>query len=70
MKQQEVQERDFYSIAEAAKRIGCSRGLIWKQCDKGIIPYSKFGNKMFVPAKYIQDKVDEAMSNWEQDQTK
>ena len=52
MKQQEVQERDFYSIAEAAKRIGCSRGLIWKQCDKGIIPYQMFGNKMFVPAKY------------------
>ena len=61
MKQQEVQERDFYSIAEAAKRIGCSRGLIWKQCDKGIIPYQMFGNKMFVPAKYIQDRIDAAM---------
>ena len=63
MKQQEVQERDFYSIAEAAKRIGCSRGFLWKQCDENKIPYSMFGSKMYIPAKYIEKRITEAMGN-------
>jgi len=60
MKQQKIQ-RDFYSIAEAAKRIGCSRGFLGKQCKENKIPYTKLGSRMFIPAKFIQNRIDEVM---------
>ena len=50
-------------VAEAAKRIGCSRGFLWKQCDENKIPYSMFGSKMYIPAKYIEKRITEAMGN-------
>lgn len=46
-------EKKFYSIDEAAKKLDVSRITIYRNCQSGKIPHKKVGSRILIPGSFV-----------------
>jgi len=51
-------EKQFYTVAEAAKVLRVSTITIYRNTESGIIPRAKVGKRVLIPASYVQGLSD------------